>query len=176
MIFQETKLQGASIIDIKELVDERGFFARGWCKHEFEEYGLVSQVAQANISYNKKKGTLRGLHYQIEPYAETKLIRCTRGAIYDVIIDLRPKSSTYREWIGVELTADNHRMLYVPEVFAHGFQTLEDNTEVFYQVSAFYTPEAERGLRYDDPKFGINWPLEVSMISSKDANWPNYSY
>ncbi len=175
MIFQETKLKGAYIIKIRELADDRGFFARSWCQHEFEQHGLVSRMVQANISYNTKKGTLRGLHYQLKPHAETKLVRCTRGALYDVIVDLRPESPTYCQWIGIELTADNHQMLYVPQDFAHGFQTLEDGTEAYYQVSEFYTPAAERGARYNDAAFAIDWPLEVSMISNKDAAWPAYA-
>ncbi|MGH7930054.1 MAG: dTDP-4-dehydrorhamnose 3,5-epimerase family protein, partial [Candidatus Binatia bacterium] len=130
---------------------------------------------QANLSFNWKNGTLRGLHYQVAPHEESKLVRCTRGALYDVIVDLRPQSPTYLRWLGVELTADNHRMLYVPEGFAHGYQTLVDATEAFYQVSAFYAPGAERGARYDDPAFGIEWPAEVIVISDKDAGWPDYS-
>jgi dTDP-4-dehydrorhamnose 3,5-epimerase len=174
MIFTEAKLMGAYIIEIEKREDERGFFARGWCQNEFEAYGLVPHVVQANISYNKKRGTLRGMHYQIAPYEETKLVRCTRGALYDVIIDLRPASPTYSQWFGVELTAENYKMLYVPEGFAHGFITLQDETEATYQVSQFYTPGSERGLRYDDPAFRIEWPAEVQVISEKDKNWPDY--
>jgi dTDP-4-dehydrorhamnose 3,5-epimerase len=174
MIFKETKLKDAFVIEIRELADERGFFARSWCQKEFEQHGLVPRVVQANISFNRKKGTVRGLHYQVAPHEETKLVRCTRGAIYDVIVDLRPESPTYREWIGAELTSDNRRMLFVPEGFAHGFQTLVDGTEVSYQVSQFYTPGAERGARYDDPAFRIEWPLPVGAISEKDRNWPDY--
>ena len=174
MIFTETKLPGAYLIDIEKREDERGFFARSWCQKEFEAHGLVPRVAQANISFNKYKGTLRGMHYQAAPFAETKLVRCTRGAIYDVIVDLRPDSPTCMQWLGVELTAENYKMLYVPEGFAHGFQTLIDNTEATYQVSQFYTPEAEGGLRYNDPTFNIDWPLEVQVISDKDRNWPDF--
>jgi dTDP-4-dehydrorhamnose 3,5-epimerase len=174
MIFTETKLKDAYIIELKKMGDQRGFFARAWCQREFDEHGLVSQVVQANLSYNKAKGTLRGMHYQRAPYAETKLIRCIRGALYDVIIDLRPDSPTYMQWLGVELTTENHKMLYVPEGFGHGFQTLVDNTEAFYQVSEFYTPNAEGGIRYDDPAFNIEWPLEVQVISDKDKSWPDY--
>lgn len=174
MLFTETNLRGAYLIDIEQRQDERGFFARAWCQQEFEDHGLVARVVQANISYNKRAGTLRGMHYQKAPYAETKLVRCVRGAIYDVIIDLRPDSPTYMQWLGVELTAENYRMLYVPEGFAHGFQTLADNTEVTYQVSQFYTPGAEGGLRYDDPAFKIEWPVAVRVISEKDRNWPDY--
>jgi len=174
MIFAETKLKGAYVIEIEKLEDKRGFFARAWCQKEFESHGLVSRLVQTNISFNRRKGTLRGMHYQVAPCEETKLVRCTRGAIYDVIIDLRPDSPTFKQWMGVKLTADNYKMLYVPENFAHGFQTLEDNTEVTYQVSQFYSPESERGVRYDDPAFGIEWPLEVRVISDKDGSWPGF--
>ena len=174
MIFTETQLKGAYIVEIKKLKDNRGFFARAWCQKEFEEHGLTPRVVQANVSSNKKKGTLRGMHYQIAPYEETKLVRCTRGAIYDVIIDLRPDSPTFKQWIGVELTEKNYKMLYVPENFGHGFQTLDDNTEVTYQVSQFYAPGSESGIRWDDSAFGIEWPLEVQVISDKDKNWPDY--
>jgi len=175
MIFAETKIKGVYVIDLEKRSDDRGFFARTWCKKEFEDHGLNSNFVQANVSFNKKKGTLRGLHYQKDPYQEVKVVRCTRGAIYDLIIDLRPTSSSYMEWVGVELTASNYRMLYVPEDFAHAFQTLEDNTEVVYQVSQFYTPESEAGIRFDDPAFGIKWPHEVLVISDKDRNWPGFS-
>jgi dTDP-4-dehydrorhamnose 3,5-epimerase len=175
VIFSETKLKGAFVIEIQKLTDNRGFFARSWCQNEFSEHGLTARILQVNISYNIKKGTLRGMHYQATPYEETKLVRCTKGAIYDVIIDLRPDSPTYSQWIGVHLTADNYKMLYVPENFAHGFQVLEDNTEATYQVSQFYTPGSERGIRWDDPKFGIDWPMEVRVISEKDESWPLYS-
>jgi len=174
VIFAETKLKGAFVIEIEKLEDERGFFARAWCQKEFEAHGLISQLVQANISYNKMRGTVRGMHYQKAPYAETKLVRCTRGAIYDVAIDLRQGSPTYKQWIGVELTAGNYRMLYVPEGFAHGYQTLEDDTEVFYQVSQFYSPEHERGVRYDDRAFRIEWPIDVQVVSDKDKSWPDY--
>jgi len=174
VIFHETALKGAFIIEIEKHEDNRGFFARGWCQKEFEEHGLVTRVVQANISYNKNRGTLRGMHHQAAPHEETKLIRCTKGALYDVIIDLRPGSATYKQWIGVELTAGNYKLLYVPENFAHGFQTLEDNTEAVYQVSQFYTPGAEQGIRWDDPTFNIKWPGEVEVISDKDANWPDF--
>jgi dTDP-4-dehydrorhamnose 3,5-epimerase len=174
VIFEKTNLQDAYLIKVEKRSDQRGFFARMWCRKEFEEHGLVSQVVQTNISYNIKKGTIRGMHFQIDPYQETKLVRCTRGAIYDVIIDLRPDSPTYGEWTGVELSADNYRMFFVPKNFAHGFQTLVDDTEVTYQVTEFYTPGAERGLRYDDPVFAIVWPLPVSVISDKDKSWPAF--
>jgi len=175
MKFTETKLKGAYIIDIQPFEDERGFFSRAYCQNEFEAHGLTTQVAQANISYNKEKATLRGMHYQIPPHGEVKIIRCTRGALYDVIVDLRADSETYLQWVGVELTEDNHRMFYVPENFAHGFITLADNTEATYQVSEFYTPGAERGLRWNDPAFGIEWPLEPGVISEKDQNWADFS-
>ncbi|MBW4632558.1 MAG: dTDP-4-dehydrorhamnose 3,5-epimerase [Iphinoe sp. HA4291-MV1] len=172
MIFTETELQGAYIIDLEQKQDHRGFFARTFCAKEFEAHGLQPVVAQCNLSFNHKKGTLRGMHYQTSPAAETKLIRCTQGGIYDVIIDMRPESPTYLQHIGVELTAENHRALYVPEMFAHGYQALTDNAEVVYQVGEFYTPGYERGLRYDDSFFNIQWPVEVTEISEKDQNWP----
>lgn len=172
MIFTETKLKGAFIVDVELLADQRGAFARTFCAQEFEQHGLKSTVAQCNLSFNHKAGTIRGMHYQIPPAAETKLVRCTKGAIYDVIVDLRPASPTYRQHIGVELSADNRRALYVPELFAHGYQALTDGAEVVYQVGEFYTPGYERGLRYDDPAFGISWPLSVTVISEKDASWP----
>jgi dTDP-4-dehydrorhamnose 3,5-epimerase len=172
MIFTKTALKDALIIDLEEKPDSRGFFARSFCAKEFEAHGLKPIVAQTNLSYNHKKGTLRGMHYQISPATETKLIRCTQGAIYDVIIDMRPESPTYLSHIGVELTAENRRALYVPEMFAHGYQALTDGAEVIYQVGEFYTPGYERGLRYDDPLLEISWPLSVSEISEKDRNWP----
>ena len=171
MKFREIELSGAYVIDIDPFEDERGLFARAWCQKEFEAHGLSSSIVQANISQNKKRGTLRGLHWQRQPYAECKLLRCTRGSVYDVIVDLRRDSDTFKSWVGVELTEQNHRMLLVPEDFAHGFQTLEDNSEVFYQVTQFYTPDAECGARYDDPAFAVDWPLDVTVISEKDAGW-----
>ena len=174
MKFSETQLKGAYFIEIEKLSDDRGFFARSWCQKEFEDHGLESGFVQANVSYNLKKGTIRGMHYQIAPYQECKLIRCTRGAIYDVIIDLRPDSPTYKQWAGVELTADNYIMFFVPEDFAHGFQTLTDKTEITYQVSQFYTPGAEKGIRFNDPEFNIQWPLEATIISDKDNTWPDF--
>jgi dTDP-4-dehydrorhamnose 3,5-epimerase len=172
--FTKTELKGAYIIELNKIEDKRGFFARSWCKKEFEEHGLNSNAAQTNVSYNLRKGTLRGMHFQDEPYAETKLVRCTRGAIYDVIIDLRPDSVTYKKWLGVELSADNGKMLYVPENFAHGFQTLKDDTEVTYQVTQYYTPGYEKGIRWNDPAFRIDWPVTVAVISEKDENWQDY--
>ena len=172
MIFRETTLKGAFVIEIEKFEDRRGFFARAWCQKEVEANGLVSRVVQTNISFNKKRGTLRGMHYQVAPHEQVKPVRCTRGVIYDVIIDLRPDSPTFRKWTGVELTAENYTMLYVPENFAHGFQTLENNTEATYQVSQFYSPESERGVRYDDPVFQVEWPLPVEVILEKDIAWP----
>lgn len=168
MEFIETKLKGAYIIDIKPITDERGFFSRSYCSDEFKEYKLNTNAVQNNISFNEKKGTLRGMHMQKAPFEETKLVRCTRGAIYDVIVDMRAESETYKQWIGVELTADNYRMLYVPEGFAHGFITLEDRTDVSYQVTQFYTPGFEQCFRWDDPSFDIKWPIEPVVISAKD--------
>lgn len=174
MKFQETKLAGAYIVDLNLLEDDRGFFARMFCREEFEKHGLVSDVLQGNMSWNKTKGTLRGMHYQHHPYQETKFIRCTRGAIYDVIIDLRKDSPTYQQWVGVELTADNRTALFVPRDFAHGFITLQDDTEVFYLVSQSYQPGSEGGIRWDDPRFNIQWPTPPTCISPKDAAWPDY--
>ena len=174
MKFTETKLSGAFIIDVNRLSDERGFFARSWCEDEFAAHGIAMPPQQANLSFNPRRGTLRGMHYQLPPYEETKLVRCTRGAILDVIVDLREESPTFGQWIGVELTADSYRMLFVPGRFAHGFLTLEDNTDVCYQVSAKYTPGAERGLRWDDPAIGIRWPFEPALISEKDRAHPDF--
>ena len=171
MIFTETALAGAFIIDIEPRGDSRGFFARAFCQDEFEAHGLKSVIAQANLAFNATKGTLRGMHFQFPPKAETKLVRATRGAILDIIVDLRPESPTYLDHIEVELSADNHRGLYVPERFAHGYQVLEDNTETTYQVGEFYAPEMEGGLRYDDPRLGLEWPLPVGEMSEKDDNW-----
>ena len=172
MIFTETKLSGAFIIDLERREDERGFFARAFCQNEFSEHGLKPVIAQANLAFNKRKGTLRGMHFQFPPAAETKLVRCTRGAIVDIIVDLRPESPTYLQHVAVELSADNHRALYVPERFAHGYQVLEDITETSYQVGEFYTPEAEGGVRYDDPRLGLTWPLPVTEITEKDRGFP----
>jgi dTDP-4-dehydrorhamnose 3,5-epimerase len=176
MIFKETKLKGVYIIEIELMEDERGFFARSFCVKEFKEYGLNSNIAQCNISYNEKKGTLRGMHYQVAPHEEVKLVRCTMGAIYDVIIDLRPDSSTFKQWMVTELTANNRRMLYVPKGVAHGFQTLEDRTEVFYQMSEFYHPKSARGIRWNDPAFGIKWPMLPTLITNKDRSYLNFSF
>jgi len=171
MIFIETELEGAFIIDVNRLGDSRGFFARAFCQREFEKHGLKPVIAQANIAFNKVKGTVRGMHFQYPPAAETKLVRCTRGAILDIIVDLRPESPTYLRHIAVELSADNHRALYVPERFAHGYQVLEDATETSYQVGEFYSPENEGGLMYNDPRLDLNWPLPAGEISEKDSRW-----
>jgi len=175
MIFNKTKLKGAFLIEIEKKEDYRGFFARTWDATIFEENGLTTNLAQCNISLTKKKGSIRGMHYQKAPYEEVKLIRCTKGKIFDVIIDLRPESETYKQWESFELSSENYKMLYVPEDFAHGFQSLEDNTEIFYQVSQFYTPEAEKGVRWNDPTFNIKWPLVATEISEKDKNIKNFS-
>jgi dTDP-4-dehydrorhamnose 3,5-epimerase len=171
MIFEKTPLAGAYVIRLEEKADERGFFARSFCQQEFAERGLRTTVAQSNLAYTKKAGTLRGMHYQVAPATETKLVRCIRGAIYDVIIDLRPDSLSYLQHFGIELSADNRLSLYVPDMVAHGYQALTDGAEVLYQVSEFYTPGTERGLPYNDPAFAIDWPLPVSVISDKDRQW-----
>lgn len=174
MKFIETKIKGAFIIVPDLIEDDRGFFARSFCQHEFEEHGLNPDLVQCNISFNRKKATLRGMHYQVPPHSEVKLVRCTSGAICDVLIDLRPESSTFKQWFAAELSEDNHQLLYIPEGFAHGYQTLEDSTEVFYQVSAFYEPKSERGIRWNDPAFRIEWPFPVSIISKKDSSHPDW--
>jgi dTDP-4-dehydrorhamnose 3,5-epimerase len=172
--FTETELEGAWIVELEERTDDRGFFARAFCKQEFEDHGIPSNVVQANVSYNHRAGTLRGMHYQVPPVTETKFIRCVNGAVYDVIVDLRPDSPTYLQHVGVELSATNRRALYVPGLFAHGFVTLTDDAEVLYLVGEFYTPGHERGIRHDDPAFGIDWPRPVEVISPKDASWPDF--
>jgi dTDP-4-dehydrorhamnose 3,5-epimerase len=171
VIFRETKLTGAFIISLDRREDERGFFARAFCQREFQERGLKSVIAQGNIASNIKKGTLRGMHFQYPPTSETKLVRCSRGAIYDIIVDLRPESDTYLQHVAVELDEDNMRALYVPERFAHGYQALRDNTDTSYQVGEFYTPSAEGGLKYNDPRLGLDWPLSVTVISQKDGDF-----
>src|SRR5712692_5804452 len=173
MIFKETKLRGAFTIDVEPREDNRGFFARVFCQRELQEHGLKPVIAQANIAFNTRKGTLRGMHFQYPPAPETKLVRATRGAILDIIVDLRPESPTYLQHVAVELTADNRRALYVPERFAHGYQVLEDKTETSYEVGEFYTPGAEGGLLYSDPLLKLSWPLPVTVISEKDAAWPS---
>jgi len=172
MIFTETPLPGAFLVDLEPRGDDRGFFARSFCAREFEDHGLKPVIAQANLSWNHIKGTMRGLHYQAPPAAETKLVRCTAGAIWDVIVDIRPGSPTHGRHFGVELTAGNRRALYVPEMFAHGYLTLTDGAEVTYSVGEFYTPGVEGGYRWDDPALGIDWPIPVEVISEKDAAWP----
>lgn len=174
MNFKETRLSSAYIIEIAKLEDIRGFFARTFCQREFADNNLPTEFVQCNISFNKEKGTLRGMHYQAAPFEEGKLVRCTSGAIYDVIVDLRHDSSTYCNWIAVELSAKNRRALYVPPGFAHGFQTLESNTEVFYQMTSFYEPSAGRGVRWDDNAFNIKWPLDSPILSEKDSAYPVY--
>ncbi len=175
MIFTETKLKGAFIVDAEKISDKRGFFTRIFCKKEFEARGLETELKQGNMSYNFTKGTFRGLHYQRTPYGEVKLVRCTNGALYDVIVDLRPDSATFKKWVGVELTADNFKMLYVPKGFAHGFITLADHTVAQYMVTEFYTPEAEGGIKWDDPQFGLELPIPINVISDKDNNQPYFS-
>ncbi len=171
MIFTETRLKGAFVIDLDRRDDSRGFFARAFCQKEFAAHGLKPNIAQANVASNVRKGTLRGMHFQYPPAAETKLVRCTRGAILDIIVDLRPESETYLQHVAVELNEDNQRALYVPERFAHGYQALRDNTDTSYQVGEFYTPEAEGGLLHDDPRLALQWPLPVSVISDKDRKF-----
>ena len=171
MIFTETALKGAFLIDIEPRNDDRGFFTRAFCQKEFEEHGLKPTIAQANLAFNHHKGTVRGMHFQFPPAAETKTVRCTRGAIVDIIVDLRPESPTYLQHIEVELTEDNHRAIYVPERFAHGYQVLCDKTETSYQVGEFYTPGSEGGLMYNDPRLGLSWPLPLTVISEKDQSW-----
>jgi dTDP-4-dehydrorhamnose 3,5-epimerase len=175
VIFVETKLQGAYIVELEKREDHRGFFARSWDGNVLEQHGLVGRVVQQNTAFSKIKGTIRGLHYQRAPHQETKLVRCTRGTVFDVIVDLRPDSATFKQWLGVTMTVDDYKLLYVPKDFAHGFQSLEDNSEIMYLVSEVYTPTAEAGIRYRDPSIGIEWPLPVSTISEKDANLPDFS-
>lgn len=170
MKFIQTPLNGSFLIEIEEIKDERGFFARTWNKQIFEKHGLNTNLEQCNVSYNKKKGTLRGMHFQISPYQEVKIVRCTKGRIFDVIIDLRSKSPTYKKWTSFELTEKNHKLIYVPEGFAHGLMTLEDDTEIFYQVSQKYMPEFERIIKWNDPTFNISWPMSPKVISEKDKS------
>jgi len=175
MLFNETKLKGAYIIDIESIPDNRGFFARTFCMNEFAAMSLDNRIVQCNISYNKKKGTIRGMHYQVAPHEESKLVSCARGRIFDVVIDLRADSATYCQWTAVELSGENFKMIYIPKGFAHGFQTLEDETVVCYQMTAFYCPGAARGVRWNDPAFGIAWPLEPLVISEKDRQYPDFA-
>jgi len=171
MIFTETPLKGAYIIEPEKKGDNRGFFARTFCQKEFEAYGLNPCIAQCNISLNIKKGTIRGMHYQMPPYEEEKVVWCARGAIYDVIVDLRPTSHTYKKWFGIEVSEDNYKMLYIAKGFAHGFQTLKDNSLIYYQMSEFYNPDYASGIRWDDPEIGIEWPLSEIIISEKDKGY-----
>jgi dTDP-4-dehydrorhamnose 3,5-epimerase len=175
MRFTETKVAGAFLIEPEPIADERGFFARTWCREEFADHGLTGELAQANISFNHRRGTLRGLHYQADPHAEAKLVRATRGAIWDLALDLRRDSPTYLAWFGAELSDANRHMLYVPEGCAHGFLTLTDDAEVAYQMSAPYVPQAARGVRFDDPAFGIEWPGEVVVINERDRTYPDFA-
>ncbi|HUY31674.1 MAG TPA: dTDP-4-dehydrorhamnose 3,5-epimerase family protein [Pirellulales bacterium] len=174
MRFSEAKLEGSYLIDIEPLADERGFFARAWCQRELAARGLVATLAQASLAFTHRRGTLRGLHYQAPPCEEAKFVRCVRGVAYVVALDLRPTSPTYLRWEGVELTADNRRALYVPPGCAQGYQTLADDTELLYQMSQCYAPAAARGVRYDDPAFGIEWPLDIAVISKADGSWAPY--
>jgi dTDP-4-dehydrorhamnose 3,5-epimerase len=169
--FTETPLAGAFIIDLERREDPRGYFARTFCQHEFADHGLKTSIAQANVAFNREKGTLRGMHFQFPPKAETKLVRATRGAVVDIIVDLRPESPTFLDHVSVELSDDNARALYVPERFAHGYQTLVEDTETSYLVGEFYAPETEGGLRYDDPRLGLSWPLPATTLSDKDQGW-----
>ena len=174
MIFTETPLAGAYIIDLEPRTDHRGFFARIWCQDEMAQHGLKGEIVQSNLGFSLKKGTLRGLHFQTAPYAEVKTVRCTRGAVYDVIVDLRPDSKTYKQWFGIELTPDNHKAIYVPEGFAQGWLALTDNSEIYYHTTQRYAPSAASGIRYDDPAFGIEWPIPITVISDQDRSWPDY--
>ena len=172
MHFTETDIAGAKVIDPSPHQDDRGRFMRAWCAREFADHGIDFVPVQANMGFSRQKGTVRGMHFQMAPALEAKLVRCTRGAMFDVVLDLRPSSPSYGKWYGTELTAENGRMLYVPEGCAHGYQTLEDGTEMHYMASEFYTPSAARGVRFDDPAFGIRWPLPVAVVSEQDRNWP----
>jgi dTDP-4-dehydrorhamnose 3,5-epimerase len=174
MIFIKTKFFGVYIIEIEKYEDERGFFARTWDKNQIKEMGLDDSIIQSSMSYNRKKGTIRGMHYQIKPFEETKLVRCTKGKIFDVIIDLRKDSETFKKWISIELSENNHRTLYIPKGFAHGFQTLEDNTEIIYDISQTHNPEYSKGIKWNDKIIGIKWPLEVTVISKKDSMNPYF--
>jgi len=174
MIFTETKLKGAFVIEIEKLMDERGYFARAWCQREFREHGLETNFVQFNVSDSLVKGTVRGMHYQDPPYAETKLVRCTGGAVFDVMVDLRPDSPTFLQWISEILTPENGKMMYIPKGFAHGFQTLANQSMVFYQVSEFFAPDYYRGVRWNEPQLAITWPGDVTVISERDKNWADF--
>jgi dTDP-4-dehydrorhamnose 3,5-epimerase len=175
MIFTETKLEGAFLIELEKFEDERGFFALSWSEEEFTRGGLISRLVECNVSFNRKKGTLRGLHYQEAPHGQAKLVRCTRGSVYDVIVDLRPDSPTFKDWVSAKLSADNHLALYVPTDFAHGFQTLEDNSEVLYQMSAPYVAGSGRGVRWNDPAFGIKWPEDERIMIARDSEYTDFA-
>ena len=174
MRLSPTAIAGAQLVELERIDDERGFFARSYCAREFQAAGLAECAAQCNVSFNRSRGTLRGMHFQRAPHAEAKLVRCTRGTIYDVIVDLRKDSSSFLKWVAVELSAENRRALYIPEGIAHGFQTLEDACEVFYQMSAFYHPEAAAGVRWNDPAFRIEWPIAKPTVSPRDAGYPDF--
>ena len=174
MIFLPTALAGVYVIEVERREDPRGFFARSWCREEFQAQGLVADIAQCSVSFNRRRGTLRGMHYQGAPYEETKVVRCTMGRVFDVALDLRRGSATYCRWFGMDLSAENRRALYIPRGVAHGFQTLDDDAEVFYQISEPYRPEAVRGVRWDDPAFGISWPLPDPVLSEKDRAYPDF--
>jgi len=175
MLFKKTAIDGMAEIQVERRTDERGFFARSWCRREFEQAGLDPDLAQCSISWNPHKYTLRGMHYQAAPYEEAKLVRCTRGAIYDVAVDLRPQSPTFTQWIGVTLTAEDRNMIYIPEGCAHGFLTLQEDCEIFYQISQFYCADAALGVRWDDPSFGIMWPAQPRLISERDRTYPDFA-
>ena len=175
MKFRETRISGVCEVCLEPHTDERGFFARYWCQKEFADHGLDSKLVQCNISRNTRKGTLRGMHFQEAPFSETKIVRCTRGSVYDVVLDLRPQSKTFKNWIAVTLTEETGNSVYVPDGCAHGFLTLTDGADVFYQMSEFYKPEAARGVRWNDPAFGIQWPTEVNMISDRDRTYPDFA-
>ena len=174
MIFNETALLGAYIIEPERLEDHRGFFGRIWCNNELKQKGLQHKLAQSNVGFSYRKGPMRGLHFQKAPHAEVKIVRCTRGAIFDVIVDLRPESPSYKRWFGVQLDEENRKMIYVPEGFAQGYITLAENTEIYYHTSEFYNPSSAIGIRYNDPEFGIVWPTEITVISEQDREWPDY--
>ncbi|MDX2253608.1 MAG: dTDP-4-dehydrorhamnose 3,5-epimerase [Nitrospira sp.] len=175
MLFHQTPLQGCYVIEPELIRDHRGFFARVWCRQELEQHGLKAELMQSNIGRSVRKGTLRGLHFQIGTHAEVKIVRCTRGAMFDVVVDLRRESATYKRWFGIELTAENEKMIYVPEGFAQGYLTLSDNTEMNYHTSKLFNREAATGVRFDDPQFGIEWPIEIAVMSQQDQQWPDYT-
>lgn len=174
MKFEETPLKGAYVLEPERIEDDRGFFTRIWCGDELRKHGLSDCIVQSNLGFSNRKGTLRGLHYQLEPNAEVKLLRCSKGAVYDVIVDLRPDSPTHERWFGIELNEENRKMIYVPTGFAQGYLTLRDDSEIYYHTSEVYHPEVASGVRYDDPSFGINWPIGVEIASEQDRNWPDY--